>query len=153
KLDDQSVKTGRSMKQITEARDAEWQSNRVEDQSATSRFKARIREAINKKANDQGVRRARRLSDATPGKRSNRPAIASLPKLPSAKSRFIEPMKAKLVEKQPATGDWIYELKFDGIRLIATKKGENVSLLSRNQNDLSGRFPEIVDAVKNLPTD
>ena len=62
-------------------------------------------------------------------------------------------MKAKLVEKPPATGDWIYELKFDGIRLIAIKDREKVSLLSRNQNDLSARFPEIVDAVKNLPGD
>ena len=30
-------------------------------------------------------------------------------------------MKAKLVDKPPASGDWIYELKFDGIRLIAVK--------------------------------
>ena len=60
-------------------------------------------------------------------------------------------MKAKLVEKPPATGDWIYELKFDGIRLITVKRDEKVSLLSRNQNDLNARFPEIVEAVKNLP--
>jgi bifunctional non-homologous end joining protein LigD len=60
-------------------------------------------------------------------------------------------MKAKLVEKPPTTGDWIYELKFDGIRLIAVKKDEKVSLLSRNQNDLSARFPEIVEAISNLP--
>lgn len=153
KLDDQSVMTGRTMKQIAEARDAEWQSHRVDDQSVTSQFKARIREAIKKKVNDEGIGRARRPPDAKPGKRSNHPAIASLPKLPSAKPRFLEPMKAKLVEKPPATGDWIYELKFDGIRLIATKKGEKVSLLSRNQNDLSGRFPEIVEAVEKLPAD
>src|SRR6188472_3899472 len=31
KVDDQSVKTGRTMKQIADARDAEWQSNRVDD--------------------------------------------------------------------------------------------------------------------------
>ena len=73
--------------------------------------------------------------------------------LDKAKPRFVEPMKAKLVEKPPATGDWIYELKFDGIRLIAIKDRGKVSLLSRNQNDLSARFPEIVDAVKNLPAD
>ena len=62
-------------------------------------------------------------------------------------------MKAKLVENPPATGHWIYELKFDGIRLIAIKGPGKVSLLSRNQNDLSARFPEIVDAIKNLPAD
>jgi bifunctional non-homologous end joining protein LigD len=71
--------------------------------------------------------------------------------LPSAKARFVEPMKAKLVEKPPATGDWIYELKFDGIRLIGVKRDENVSLLSRNQNELGERFPEIVEAIKTLP--
>ena len=62
-------------------------------------------------------------------------------------------MKAKLVENPPVTGDWIYELKFDGIRLIGIKDRDKVSLLSRNQNDLSARFPEIVDAVKNLSAD
>src|SRR4029077_4349435 len=45
------------------------------------------------------------------------------------------------------------ELKFDGIRLIAIKDRGKVSLLSRNQNDLSARFPEIVDALKNLSAD
>src|SRR5947199_264038 len=80
--------------------------------------------------------KAGRLRSAKQDTRSDRPAIASLPKLPSAKPHFIEPMKAKLVEKPPATGDWIYELKFDGIRLIAIKNHETVSLLSRNQNDL-----------------
>src|SRR5436309_15371344 len=49
KLEDQSVKTGRTMKQIAEARDAEWESNRETEESPTSKFKARIREATKKK--------------------------------------------------------------------------------------------------------
>jgi bifunctional non-homologous end joining protein LigD len=158
KLEAESVKTGRTMKEIADERDAEWQSNRVEEQSPTSQFKARIREAIKKK---------RIIPSEVEESREKRSGVTSrdpstslrfaqddrLPKLPSAKPRFVEPMKAKLVEKPPATGAWIYELKFDGIRLIATKDGRKVSLLSRNQNDLSARFPEIVDAVKNLPAD
>ena len=163
KLEDESVKTGRTMKEIADARDAEWQSGRAEDQSPTSQFKARIREAIKKKAKDEPVGQAHsravasakagRLPIAKQGTQSGRPRIPSIVKLSSGKPRFVEPMKAKLVEKPPATGDWIYELKFDGIRLIATKDGEKVSLVSRNQNDLSARFAEIVDAVKNLPAD
>ena len=154
KLEDESVKTGRTMKQIADARDAEWQSNRVEDQSATSQFKARIREAIKKKPKDEAVGRDRRARrDALPREAHGRLGEPSLPDLPGGKPRFVEPMKAKLMEKPPAAGDWIYELKFDGIRLIAIKDRGKVSLLSRNQNDLSARFPEIVDAVKNLPTD
>jgi len=163
KLEDESVKTGRTMKQIADARDAEWQSNRVEDQSATSQFKARISEAIKKKPKDEPVGRvhSRAVASAKAGRRpiakqgakSRRSPIPLIAKLSSAKPRFDEPMKAKLMERPPAAGDWIYELKFDGIRLIAIKDRGKVSLLSRNQNDLSARFPEIVDAVKNLPTD
>src|SRR5438874_7526492 len=154
KLQDESVKTGRTMKQIADARDAEWQSNRVEDQSATSQFKARIREAIKKKAKDEVVGRDRRARrDTLPGEAHGPLGEPSLPDFTGGKPRFVEPMKAKLMEKPPAAGDWIYELKFDGIRLIAIKDRGKVSLLSRNQNDLSARFPEIVDAVKNLPTD
>src|SRR5213594_38942 len=147
KLEDQSVKTGRTMEQIAEARDAEWESNRQTDESTTSQLKARSKKAIKKKENDEVVGQARRLPMRKPGSKSG-PTIADLP---SAKARFIEPMKAKLVDKPPATGDWIYELKFDGIRLIAVKRDEKVSLFSRNQNDLNARFPEIVEAVKNVP--
>ena len=156
KLEDQSVKTGRTMKQIAQDRDAEWESNREEkDASATSKFKARIRTAIKKKENadekDEIVGSAHRLPKTKPGNRSGPPTITSLSDLPSAKARFIEPMKARLVEDPPAVGDWIYELKFDGIRLIAVKIDKKVSLLSRNKNELAGRFPEIVEAVKDLP--
>jgi bifunctional non-homologous end joining protein LigD len=73
------------------------------------------------------------------------------PSLPGAKARFIQPMKPRLVEKPPAGGDWSYELKFDGIRALAIKIDKKVSLLSRNENELAGSFPEIVDALKTLP--
>ena len=162
KLDDHSVKTERTMKQIADARDAEWESNRDEkDASATSRFKARIRDAIKKKTNDEAVGQAHlpavasakvgRLPIEKPRSRSGHSTIAFLPELPSAKARFVEAMKAKLVKEPPVTGDWLYELKFDGIRLIALKADKKVSLLSRNQNELGARFPEIVEAMKNLP--
>ena len=151
KVDDESVKTGRTMKQIADERDAEWQSNRLEDQSPTSQFKARIREAVKKKVKDERVGLDRRASGAGLPTKTRGGLSEPSPKPPSAKPRFVEPMKAKLVEKPPATGDWIYELKFDGIRLIAIKDHQKVSLLSRNQNDLSARFPEILDAVKNIP--
>ena len=160
KLEDQSVKTGRTMKQIADARDAEWQSNRLEDESPTSQFKTRIRDAIKKKVKDEVVGQAHsravasaktgRVPTEKQGSRSGRPTIASLSDLPAAKARFIEPMKAKLVEVPPATGDWLYELKFDGIRLIAIRADKKVSLLSRNQNDLGARFPEIMEAIRNL---
>src|SRR5437762_1949760 len=152
KLEDQSVKTQRTMKQIAEERDAEWESDRQADQNPTSQFKARIRQAMAARdvvGRDRRARRAPPSGDARG--RLGSAAAGSLPDLPAAKPRFIEPMKAKLVEKPPATDDWVYELKFDGIHLIAIKADKRVSLLSRNENELSGRFPAIVEAIKNLP--
>jgi bifunctional non-homologous end joining protein LigD len=144
KLEDRSIKTRRTMDQIAQARDAEWESNREEkDHSATSGFKTRIRTAM--VGRDRRARRQITSDDAR-----GRPDSPSLPDLPSAQARFIEPMKPRLAEKPPA-GDWIYELKFDGIRLIVVKTARNVSLLSRNKNELAGRFPQIVEAVKSLP--
>jgi bifunctional non-homologous end joining protein LigD len=78
-----------------------------------------------------------------PGKKPSQEKIAPL--------KFIEPMKARLVESPPASKDWIYEIKFDGYRALAFKDGPGVTLLSRNEKDLGGKFPEIVDAVASLP--
>src|SRR5438477_3259552 len=145
KAEDQSVKTGRTMKQIAEERDAEWESNRKEkNPSERSTFKARIKAALKKK--DQGI--AGR-DDAE--NESAQAAPELLKKVPTAKPRFIEPMKARLVDNPPTHGDWLYELKFDGIRAIAVKNNSKTSLISRNGNKLDARFPEIAEAVKNLP--
>jgi bifunctional non-homologous end joining protein LigD len=126
-------------------------------ESPTLQFKARIRAAMAKESvSSSQVEEAHRKSPKIRQNASISPGSAQdarLSKLPSAKPRFIEPMKAKLVANPPATGDWIYELKFDGIRLIVIKDNEKVSLLSRNQNDLTARFPEIIDAIKSFPTD
>jgi bifunctional non-homologous end joining protein LigD len=58
-----------------------------------------------------------------------------------------------LLDAPPTAGDWLYELKFDGIRLIAVKKGEKVNLISRNENELAGRFAEVAADVGALPVD
>jgi bifunctional non-homologous end joining protein LigD len=143
KAEDQSVKTGRTMKQIAEERDAEWESNREEtNPSERSILKSRIKAALKKKEVGRSDSKNDEISEQSP----------RLPKtLPSAKPRFIEAMKARLVDDPPTHGDWLYELKFDGIRAIAVKNKSKISLISRNGNKLDARFPEIAEAVKNLP--
>ncbi|MFL6513430.1 MAG: non-homologous end-joining DNA ligase [Chthoniobacterales bacterium] len=62
-------------------------------------------------------------------------------------------MKPRLVDQPPENGDWLYELKFDGIRAIACKAGGKVNLISRNENELRARFPEIAEAMTDFPAD
>jgi bifunctional non-homologous end joining protein LigD len=45
---------------------------------------------------------------------------------------------------------WVYEEKVDGWRVLAYKDAAGVRLVSRNAQDLSRRFPELVTAVAAL---
>ncbi|MGH7936299.1 MAG: non-homologous end-joining DNA ligase [Chthoniobacterales bacterium] len=138
KRDDQSAKTGRTMKQIASDRDAEWESNRPGQSDERNSARERIRQAVAEKK--------------SPPKK-NKIADKALKSLPSAKPRFIEAMKPKLLETPPAKGDWIYELKFDGFRTLAIKDGKKVRLISRNENDFTEKFDEIAAAIAELPCD
>ncbi|MFK0005244.1 ATP-dependent DNA ligase [Paenarthrobacter sp. NPDC090522] len=42
-------------------------------------------------------------------------------------------------------GDWLYELKWDGIRAIITGTESRIRLMSRNGNDLTAAYPELTD--------
>ncbi|HSU55752.1 MAG TPA: non-homologous end-joining DNA ligase, partial [Candidatus Dormibacteraeota bacterium] len=69
----------------------------------------------------------------------------------TAAPAFIEPMKAALAEKLPQGSDWLYEIKFDGVRALAIKNQKQLSLLSRAANDLGVKYPEIVQALAKVP--
>ncbi len=60
-------------------------------------------------------------------------------------------MKATLAAAPPTSGDWLYELKFDGFRALALKNGHDVRLMSSNGKDFTARFQEIADGVAELP--
>ena len=51
----------------------------------------------------------------------------------------------------PSSGAlWLHEIKHDGFRVIARKDGPRVRLYSRPGNDLSRRFPSIVETLARL---
>jgi bifunctional non-homologous end joining protein LigD len=77
--------------------------------------------------------------------------IAELRGLPKAKPAFIEPMKARLVERLPSDSGWLYEIKFDGVRALAIKDGKGIKLVSRTRHSLDRSFPEVLDALEHLP--
>jgi bifunctional non-homologous end joining protein LigD len=62
---------------------------------------------------------------------------------------FVAPMQAILIDSiRP--GNWIYEIKFDGYRALALRGGNVTRILSRNEKDLGGKFPEVKAAVAAL---
>jgi ATP-dependent DNA ligase len=63
---------------------------------------------------------------------------------------FIAPCLPTKAVQPPSGGLWLHEIKHDGFRVIARKDGKRVRLYSRPGNDLTGRFPLIVEALVGL---
>lgn len=62
---------------------------------------------------------------------------------------------ASPLEKLPDTevSEWLFEWKWDGIRLQMIRRGETTVLWSRGEERLDGRFPELEEAAALLPHD
>jgi bifunctional non-homologous end joining protein LigD len=63
---------------------------------------------------------------------------------------FIAPCLPTRARQPPSGPEWLIEIKHDGFRVIARKEGKRVRLYSRPGNDLTYRFPLIVDALGSL---
>jgi ATP-dependent DNA ligase len=71
--------------------------------------------------------------------------MASTTKMPD----WLEPMAATLTQERFTGGEWLFERKFDGIRLLAYKNGTDVRLYSRNR--LPQHLPALTEAIARLP--
>ncbi|MDX2152472.1 MAG: non-homologous end-joining DNA ligase [Bryobacteraceae bacterium] len=60
---------------------------------------------------------------------------------------FVEPMQALLASSLPEGAEWLYEVKLDGFRALATRDG----LLSRKGKQLGRKFPGVERACRLLP--
>ncbi len=63
----------------------------------------------------------------------------------------VSPMLATLVHEPFHRPGWVYEEKYDGIRILAYKEGARVRLMSRNANDRTATYGDVADAVRALP--
>ena len=143
RADDQSVLTRRSMQKIASDNNAQWQSNRSATRRAPARFKIAGRRATSR---PQAAKNAKPAEPAL-----GEPIKLDRERFPKRNAAFVEPMKARLVDDLPKGSDWVYELKFDGVRALAIKKGKDIRLISRNAKDFTAKFPEVVEALQSLP--
>jgi len=60
---------------------------------------------------------------------------------------------AETAEAPFSSPDWIFELKYDGYRVLAARQAGVAKLRSRNGHDLSANFPDLVRSLRRLPYD
>jgi len=60
-------------------------------------------------------------------------------------------MLATLVEDPFDSPEWMFEIKHDGVRALAYKNAGSMRLISRNDLEMRDRFPEIREALEDLP--
>jgi len=64
--------------------------------------------------------------------------------------RTPEPMYATVGTAMPTGGDWVFEQKYDGMRVLAEASSRQVRLMTRNGKDKHAQFPEVVGALRSL---
>ncbi|MFJ4067245.1 DNA ligase D [Pseudomonas sp. NPDC089996] len=89
--------------------------------------------------------KAKRPPTRASRKRTGKAVKAALPEQ-------LQPQLATLVDSPPE-GDWRYEVKFDGYRILARIEGDDIRLFTRNGHDWSARMPGQVAALRALGVD
>ena len=78
---------------------------------------------------------------------SGPPAGARKSPLPDS----LSPQLATLVDRPPRDADnWIYEIKFDGYRMLTRAQSGTVRLITRNGNDWTGKLPHLAQALQSM---
>lgn len=83
--------------------------------------------------------------------KKSKPEVKTKPPPKAALPATLSPQLATLVDAPPQpVGEWLYELKYDGYRLLARIEGKDVRCFTRNGHDWSDKLPELVKALRAL---
>ncbi|MFT0869022.1 DNA ligase D [Pseudomonas sp. CAM1A] len=124
----------------------QWMLVKSHDGQARSETDYRIVEALpDSVLSDRTLAPRRPAKTATSSKPKGKAGPVALPDR-------LQPQLATLVDSPPS-GDWHYEVKFDGYRILARIEGEDVRLFTRNGHDWSAKMPRQVEALKALGLD
>ena len=174
---DQSVLSGRTLEQVAgDAGSAEWKSRpagrgRLKapwlavavaklDQKRKQK-KPTTQDTEEHKAKPDGRKEpeAEEISNVPTNTRrseTKKASVSSVPSVLPASSgptkrpmpATIHPMLAESVEKPFDGAEWLFEIKWDGYRAVAFIADGKVKLVSRNQNDLTARYPELKNMAR-----
>ncbi len=126
-----SAKSGMSMDEITVGRPAEWHSDR-----ATHRRAGSVRKEFDRAIPPRGRQQFRTGVERGAG-------WISCPE-------WMEPQLATLVDEVPKDKGWLYELKYDGYRMLCRISNEAAKLFSRNGREWTTKLADHAKAAAGL---
>src|SRR5689334_7286545 len=62
----------------------------------------------------------------------------------------VKHMLATLTEQPFTRPGWLFEIKYEGVRVIAERRGDEVKMFGRSGEDITARYPEIAGAIAAL---
>ncbi len=136
-----SVVTGRTMDEIASGKRGAAKAKN--DIAAGKRGTAKPKDV-----SSGGSVKPRRSSSVSSSERGSRASSSSGSELEGAPA--LEPMYASVGHGVPEGDNWTFEPKYDGIRVLAYVSDGAVRLMTRNENDKSAQFPEVVSALRSL---
>jgi bifunctional non-homologous end joining protein LigD len=163
---DKSVLSGQTMAQIAGDEDsAEWRSSKkVSRGGVKAAWLADIVAKLDKRKRQAKTRETAEENSAKPGttgakKKASVTSVSNVPDpnalvkdLKGATKRpmptAIQPMLASIAEEPFDNPNWLFEIKWDGYRVISFIENRTVRMVSRNQNDLGPRYPELRELPK-----
>ena len=92
------------------------------------------------------------LAARAPRHQQVRDQLAAFPKKPIAPGSF-EPMLCHTADAAFSSDEWVFELKYDGFRMLAFGGAGQATLRYRSGLDATDRYPELVSAIRALPLD
>lgn len=98
---------------------------------------------------DTSVKSGKHVDDL--GAHNKLPDLSDYPR--TGRPWHVRPMLCTLVEEPFDKSDWIFEIKWDGYRAIASKHNKDIELYSRNSLDFSEKYPPVTEALRELEHD
>ena len=85
-------------------------------------------------------------SERSPRREGDKAAAVALP-------AFVAPQLASLVAEVPPGEGWVYEIKYDGYRLMSRLRSGKATLFTRNGHDWTSKLPQLAKALGALKLD
>lgn len=139
-----SIRTGLTMEEIANHEEPKTNEKSKEEKSIVEKNEVEKESQKDQEAKDHNKSKIKEKSPSPKPKTSEEKK-----RLPFQEAKV---QLAKLVDKVPEGDSWIYELKYDGYRILAFKSGGDFRLVSRNGVDYTEKFqaltPSILDQVE-----